>query len=128
MTPESGGRPGLADAPDPERVPDLEQVAAAALGCPLLAGLTSGHFDEVATHLRGRRVRGVRAVDGEIEIHVVARWGVPLPKVADAVRMAVAPVVQSTPVAVFVDDIELPDHAGAGGDGHQGDGAPRAAE
>jgi hypothetical protein len=89
--------------------PDLEVVAAAALGCPLVATLTGGRFGEVATYLPGRRILGIRAVDGEIEIHVVARWGVPLPDVADAVRVAVAPRAGGRPVAVFIDDIELPE-------------------
>lgn len=101
------------DVPDLEvpdlDVPDLDRVAAAALGCPLIADLTGGRFGEVATYLPGRRLVGVRAVDGEIEIHVVARWGAPLPDVAQAVRAAVSPHVGATPVAVFIDDIELPE-------------------
>lgn len=87
---------------------DLEAVAAAALGCPLIAGLTGGIVGEVATYLPGRRVVGVRDADGVVEIHVVARWGRPLPEVADAVRAAVASHVDGQPVAVFVDDIEVP--------------------
>ena len=88
--------------------PDLEVVAAAALGCPLISNLTGGGLGEVATYLPGRRILGVRVVDGEIELHVIARWDVPLPEVADAVRAAVAPYADGMPVAVFVDDIELP--------------------
>ena len=88
---------------------DLEAVAAAALGCPLIADLSGGHFGEIATYRPGRRILGVREVDGTVEIHVVARWGTPLPEVADVVRAAVAPHAQGLPVAVFVDDIEVPD-------------------
>ena len=88
---------------------DLEAVAAAALGSPLIAGLTGGHFGEVATYLPGRRIVGVREVDGTIEIHVVAKWGTPLPEVADVVRAAVAAHAGNAPVAIFVDDIEAPD-------------------
>jgi uncharacterized alkaline shock family protein YloU len=88
---------------------DLETVAAAALGCPLIAGLTGGRFGEVATYLPGRRIVGVREVDGTVEVHVVARWGVPLPEVADVVRTAVAPYAGDRPVAVFVEDIEVPE-------------------
>ena len=91
---------------------DLEAVAAAALGSPLIAGLTGGRFGEIATYLPGRRIVGVREVDGTVEVHVVAKWGRPLPEVAEVVRAAVAPVVPGTPVAVFVDDIELPEEAG----------------
>lgn len=88
---------------------DLERVAAAALGCPAVANLVGGPLGEVATYLPGRRLTGVRAGEDGVEIHVVARWGRPLPEVADAVRIAVAPHTGGRPVAVFIDDIELPD-------------------
>ena len=87
---------------------DLEAVAAAALGCPLIADLTGGGLGEVATYLPGRRIPGVREVDGTVEVHVVAKWGTPLPEVAEVVRAAVAPHAGGAPVAVFVDDIEVP--------------------
>ncbi len=90
---------------------DLEAVAAAALGCPLIVELTGGRFGEVATYLPGRRVVGVRQVEGEVEVHVVAKWGAPLPEVAEVVRAAVAPHAGGLPVAVFVDDIQLPEEA-----------------
>ncbi|MGH9265214.1 MAG: hypothetical protein ACRD1D_11035 [Acidimicrobiales bacterium] len=94
---------------------DLEAVAAAALGCPLIAGLTGGRFGEVATYLPGRRIVGVREVEGTIEVHVVARWGRPLPEVADVVRAAVAAHAGAQPVAVFIDDIEVPEEVPVGG-------------
>ena len=87
---------------------NLDAVAAAALGCPLIADLTGGRFGEVATYRPGRRILGVREVDGEIEVHVVAKWGTPLPEVAEVVRAAVTPSAGGLPVAVFVDDIEVP--------------------
>ena len=87
---------------------DLEAVAAAALGCPLIAGLTGGRFGEVATYLPGRRILGVRELDGTVEVHVTARWGTPLPEVAEVLRAAVTPHAGGLPVAVFVEDIELP--------------------
>ncbi len=90
-------------------IPDLDAATAAALGCPLAAGLAGGRFGEVATYLPGRRLVGVRVVGGTLEVHVVATWGPPLPEVADAVRAAVTPHAGGLPVAVFVDDIELPD-------------------
>ncbi len=93
---------------------DLEQVAAAALGCPLIADLTGGRFGEVATYGPGQRILGVRMVDGAIELHVVAKWGAPLPEVAEVVRAAVAPYAEGLPVSVFVDDIELPEEASVG--------------
>lgn len=94
---------------------DLEQVAAAALGCPLIADLTGGRFGEVATYRPGQRILGARMVDGGIELHVVAKWGAPLPEVAAVLRAAVAPHAEGLPVSVFVDDIELPEEASVGG-------------
>ena len=91
---------------------DVEAIAAAALGCPLIADLTGGRFGEVATYGPGRRVLGVRIVEGVVELHVVAKWEAPLPEVADAVRAAVAPYAGGLPVSVFVDDIELPEERG----------------
>ncbi len=90
---------------------DLEAVAAAALGSPLIADLTGGRFGEIATYLPGRRIIGVRELDGTVEVHVVARWGTPLPEVADVLRAAVAPHAGGLPVAIFVEDIELPTQA-----------------
>lgn len=81
-----------------------EQVAAATLGVPGVAGLHAGSFGEVATYLPGRRVTGVRLRDDGTEVHVVAAMGSPLRELADAVRSAVAPLVD-TPVQVVVEDV-----------------------
>ena len=62
----------------------------------------------MATYLPGRRLTGVRLAGDELEIHVVARWGPSLPEVADAVRLAVAPLAGGLPVTVYIDDIEVP--------------------
>jgi hypothetical protein len=90
---------------------DVEAVAAAAQACPLVAGLAGGRFGEVATYRPGRRILGVREADGAVEVHIVARWGTPLPQIADTVREAVTPYAGGVPVAVFIDDIELPGDA-----------------
>ena len=89
--------------------PDLDAVAAAVTSCPAVAGMAGGMFGEVATYLPGRRLPGLRLAGEELEIHVTARWGSPLPEVADAVRRAVAPFVEGLPVTVYIDDIELPE-------------------
>lgn len=81
-----------------------EQVASAVLGVPGVAGLHAGSFGEVGTYLPGRRVTGVRLRDDITEVHVVATMGTPLRELADAVRSAVAPHVD-TPVQVVVEDI-----------------------
>ena len=88
---------------------DLDEIAAAAARCSLVADLSGGRFGEVASYLPGHRVVGVRIVEGQLEVHVVAAWGAPLPDVARAVREVVAPHAGGMPVAVFIDDIVVPD-------------------
>lgn len=87
---------------------DPDAVADAALSCPEVAGLSAGLVGEAATYLPGRRVAGVRVLDDEVEVHIVARWGATLPEVADAVRRAVKPVTGDVPTSVYVEDIEVP--------------------
>ena len=88
---------------------DVEAVARAALSCREVAALSGGAVGEAATYLPARRVTGVRVAGGEVAVHVVARWGTPLPDVAAAVRRAVAPVTGHLPTAAYVEDILLPE-------------------
>lgn len=87
---------------------DPEAVAQAAAACPDVARLSEGVVAEFASYLPGRRVPGVRIDDEGVEVHIVARWGRPLPEVGDAVVAAVTPVAQGHAVRVFVDDLEEP--------------------
>lgn len=94
-----------------------EIVAAAAGAVPGVAGLYGGLFGEVATHLAGRRVPGVRIDDGgNAEVHVVVHWGQPVPATAYAVRRAVARLVPGE-VHVVVDDVAGPAEPGPAGRG-----------
>lgn len=87
---------------------DVEVIAALVAACPSVARLYGGRAAEVATYLPGRRVEGVRLGEDELEVHVVAAWNVPLPKVADEVRGAAVPVGGGLPVAVYIDDVDIP--------------------
>src|SRR4051812_17808760 len=64
-----GGRSPVPDLPDPDA------IVAAIATCPSVSGLSGGIAGEVATYLPGRRVAGVRAAPGEVEVHVIARYG-----------------------------------------------------
>lgn len=86
---------------------EAEAVADAALSCPGVVRLASGSPVEVATYLPGRRVHGVRFGDGVVEVHVVARPGLELPRLAQVIRQAVAAVVPDHTVDVYVDDLDL---------------------
>lgn len=86
-----------------------DRIAAAVTACPGVARLADpGVAGHLATYLPGRRVTGVRAGPDGLEVAVVARWGVPIPELADGVRAAVEPVVGAVPVQVHVVDVEEP--------------------
>ena len=91
---------------------DPDTVAAAVLACPHVASLSAGTVEEIATYLPGRRVQGIRAQDDVLEIHVVARWGVPLPEVAAEVRSAVGALAGGRPITVAIEDLEMPEVEG----------------
>ena len=82
--------------------------------CPHVQELSAGPFGVVATYLPGRRIPGVviradRSGAPVVEVHVVARYGPPVPEVAAEVRAAVAGVAgPRRSVTVVVDDLAVP--------------------
>src|SRR3954462_9922309 len=73
-------------------VPDLPAVGAspaAVATCPSVSGLSGGIAGEIATYLPGRRISGVRAREGSVEVHVVTKYGSPLHDVDAEGRAAV---------------------------------------
>ena len=98
------------DDPVPVEVAELaDRIVAAVTGCPGVAGLTQVPGVPVATYLPGRTVSGVAVRAGEVEVCVVARYGLPLPQIAEQVRQAVAPLVPDRVVDVVIADITLPE-------------------
>lgn len=83
-----------------------EQVVAATLAVPGVAGMHSGPFGEVATYLPGHRIGGVRLTPEVTEVHVVLQWGAAIQPTAAAIRRAVGPLV-NTPVAVTIEDVRV---------------------
>ena len=81
-----------------------DRVASATLAVPGVSGLHAGSFGEVGTYLVGRQVRGVRLRPEGAEVHVTVAMGRPLLEVAEGVRSAVAPLVD-TDVTVVVEDV-----------------------
>lgn len=96
---------------NPEDVAD--RVAAVVGDVAGVAGLHTGAFGEVATHLQGRRVEGVQIRPDHCAVHVILYWGVPVLQAADRVRSAVWPLV-GTRVDVTIEDVitESPRHQG----------------
>jgi len=85
-----------------------DQIVSAVISCPDVAGLTEMPGSPVATYLPGRTVSGVAVRTGEVEICLVARYGLPLPQIAAQVRQAVAPLVPGRVVDVVIADITSP--------------------
>lgn len=83
---------------------DIDLLAAAVTATPGVADLHGGPQGAVATYLPGRRIRGIRAVDDVVEVHVVA-WPDRLVDVADRVRDAAAPHVGGRRVDVTIGDL-----------------------
>lgn len=108
MSADPAGRRG--EAPSGQDVDRrVTAIAAAVVACPLVARLHGGRYGHVATYLPGRRVLGVRLTDTELAIHVAARYPSTMAAVAGQVRDAVADLADGLPIAVAIDDLELPD-------------------
>jgi hypothetical protein len=99
---------GRGDPPLAEVAELADRIAATVTGCPDVAGLTENPGVPVATYLPGRTVSGVAVRPAEVEICVVARYGRPLPQVAEQVRQAVEPLVPGRAVDVVIGDIAPP--------------------
>ena len=98
------------DVATPVEVGELaDLIAAAVIRCPDVAGLTQIPGVPVATYLPGRTVSGVAVRAGEVQVCVVARYGLPLPEIAAEVRRAVAPLVPDRVVDVVIADITSPE-------------------
>jgi hypothetical protein len=92
---------------DPGDESDLDLVATAVLATPSVVDLAAS-FGGAATYLPGRRINGVRMTPDELEIHIVASYGVNLPNVAAEVRARVQGIVGSRRVSVYIEDVALP--------------------
>lgn len=94
--------------PEPARI-----IADAVLACPDVAALSRGPFGTIASYLPGDFVGGVAVRDDEVEVHVVARYGPPVPGIAARVRDIVTPHAGDREVTVVVDDIDIGADIGA---------------
>lgn len=110
--------------------PEIEAtaIATAVRALPQVAGPHNGRYGEIATHLPGRRVDGVRARPAEIAVGVVARYPATTAEVDAAVRAAVRAVLGQAvpPLHVWIGDVALP-HTRSPGTRSPGATADRAA-
>lgn len=82
----------------------IDQIASVVLATPGVHGVHAGGAGQAATYLPGRRVNGIRTLDGGYDVHVVLAWGFPVFATAAAVRAAVQAVAPGR-VDVTVEDV-----------------------
>lgn len=84
-------------------------VVAAVLAHPGVARMDAGPFGTVASLRPGHRIVGVRIGVGDepVEIAVVARWGTPLPRLAEELGATVRALLGPVAVDVTVSDVAL---------------------
>jgi hypothetical protein len=87
---------------------DVDAIAAAVRAVPGVNDLHGGVQGEIAVLLPGRRVPGLRLGDTACEVHVAVDWDADIPRTADAIRSAVAPLGGGRPVVVTVEDVADP--------------------
>ncbi|MFI7027107.1 Asp23/Gls24 family envelope stress response protein [Microbispora rosea] len=107
--PEGPARERDAGAEASEREVSARGIADRVLSCPDVADLSRGPFGVVATHLPGGLVPGVAVRDDAIEVDIVARYGRPLPEVADLVRDAIGDLAGGRRVDVTIADVVTDD-------------------
>jgi hypothetical protein len=90
-----------------------EEVASAVRAHPAVARLDAGLYGEVATHLPGRRLVGVRIGEGDepVELAVVLHPDQPIPDVVRALRREVSRLCGGAAVDITVADLAIPDEA-----------------
>jgi uncharacterized alkaline shock family protein YloU len=96
---------------------DADRVAHAVLSCADVVELSGGMFGEVRAYLPGRSVAGVLADEDSVEVHVVVRYGTPLPDVAAQIAGALEPVLGGRALRVVVEDVAVPGGADITGRG-----------
>lgn len=99
---DPGPDAGLDSGPAPTRA---DEVAAAVVAAPGVAALSGGRLGGLGTYLPDRRVTGVVVHDGDIEVHVIGRHGVPVGTIAAEVRQAAEPFASGQPVHVIIEDL-----------------------
>ncbi|GAA4863885.1 hypothetical protein GCM10025787_56790 [Saccharopolyspora rosea] len=94
----------------------VDRVVRAVREHPSVVRLDAGRYGDIASHLPGRRVDGVRLTEGDapVEVGVVLRLDRPLPEIVADLRIRVAGVVGDRPVDVTVSDVVTDEPGGAG--------------
>lgn len=83
-------------------------ISNAVLGLPGVAALSAGEYGRFGTFGAGRYVPGVRVDDTQINVHIVAQFGIPLHTTASEIGNVLQPWLNGRTFQVAVDDILLP--------------------
>ena len=86
-------------------VTDADMIRAITLGSPDIAAMSGA----ARTYLPGRTVTGVRVETATVDVHVIARYGTPLPELTARLGVLLRPVVAGRELHLHVEDIEWPD-------------------
>jgi hypothetical protein len=87
---------------------DVDDIYAAVLACPGVAGLGSGMIGELATYLPGRRVPGIRVTPELVQLEICAAWGPSAQQIGHQIFTALADVVTDRPIEIAITDISPP--------------------
>jgi hypothetical protein len=86
---------------------DADRIAVAVQANREVAGLDGGRYGEIATHLPGRCVSGVRIRPDSVTIGVIGRYPATVAEIDAGIRAAVGPL--DRPLHVHIGDLHIGD-------------------
>ena len=85
-------------------ISSVDMISAGALGCPGVAGMSA----VTRSYLPGRTVTGVTVDEHRVDVHLIARYGTPLPGITERLEVLLLPVTAGRSLHVHFEDIVLP--------------------
>ena len=82
----------------------VDMIRALALGCPGVAAMSP----TARSYLPGRTVAGVTVDEHRVDVHLIARYGTPLPGITQRLDVLLLPVTAGRSLHVHFEDIVLP--------------------
>ena len=82
----------------------VDMIRALALRCPGVAAMSP----TARSYLPGRTVAGVTVDEHQVNVHVIARYGTPLPGITERLEVLLLPVTAGRSLHVHFQDIVLP--------------------
>jgi hypothetical protein len=82
----------------------VDTIRALALGCPGVAAMSGA----ARSYLPGRTVAGVTVDEHRVDVHLIARYGAPLPGITERLEVLLLPVTAGRSLHVHFQGIVLP--------------------